>query len=289
MENFHYYKPVHIAEVWQIMEKTGGDCLFLAGGTDLFPEIKSNLKRPRHLIDVKGLSDYHFLNVEDQSIRIGANLSLSEFLENNFSSSPLSFLADAVQQIGSQQIRNRATLIGNICRASPAADSLPPLICLGAKVRVENARGSKYLDLEDFLIGPGKTLLEPGEMVTEVVIPKPSERTKGTFIKLGRVAEDCATINIAVSIELDADSLRCSHARIVFGAVGPTVIRAKRCEKMLEGEKIHESPLEAVADIAVNQCKPIDDVRATADYRKKMVRVLTKRALNSATASFRDA
>ena len=265
------------------MREIDGNPVFLSGGTDLFPEIKMGTRSVEHLIDLKEIPELDFvLSNEDNHIRIGANITLSKLLEKDLLPPSLSLLKDSVSSIGSPQVRNRATLIGNICRASPAADSVPSLICLGARVRVEDGHGSEYLDLEDFLEGPGQTQLKKGEMVTEVIVPRPSRKCSGSFIKLGRVAKDLALVNVAVLIEMDSDGATCSDAKIVLGAVGPTAIRVKRGEELLIGEKIRNIPFEAVGELAMGSCQPISDLRATADYRKKMVQVLTRRAIKEA-------
>lgn len=283
MENFNYYRPRAMEELWKIADEIDGAPVFLSGGTDLFPEMKLGRRSVHHLIDVKGISELEFvLSEENEHIRVGANITLSKILEKGLLPPSLSLLRDAVLSIGSQQIRNRATLIGNICRASPASDSIPPLICLGARVKVEDGHGSKYLDLEQFLQGPGQTQLKKREIVTEVLLPRPSREFRGSFIKLGRVAKDLAIVNVAVLVELDSDGMTCADARIVLGAVGPTAIRLKRGEELLVGKKIHDIPFEAVGDAAMDSCQPISDLRATEEYRKRMVHVLTRRAIHEA-------
>ncbi len=290
MKNFHYHKPRRMEDVWKLMGEIDGEVLFLGGGTDLFPQMKQDLRYADHVIDLKKISELDFLRIEEnQSIRIGANVTLSKLLGKNVLPKCLSLLTDAVYRIGSPQIRNKATLVGNICNASPAADSAPPLICLRAKVKVEDGRSHKHVDLEDFFKGPGQTILKREEMVTEVLIPYPSDSSKGAFIKLGRVAKDLATVNVGVLIELDPDGETCLDAKIVLGAVGPTAIRIMKCEDLLIGKKISDiSSLEVVGEIAMESSKPISDVRATAEYRKKMVGVLTKRAINETLKSLKN-
>ena len=283
MENFHYYKPRSMGDLWATIREINGTPVFLSGGTDLFPEMKLGKRSVDHVVDVKGISELGFVFIEENDhMRIGANVTLSRLLEEDLSPPSMALLKEAVLSIGSQQIRNRATLIGNICRASPASDSVPPLMCLGARVRIEDGHDHKYLDLEAFLEGPGQTQLKNGEMVTEVLIPKPSGTFGGCFIKAYRVAKDLAMVNVAVLIELDSDGITCSDARIVLGAVGPTAIRVKSGEEVLVGKEIPNLPFEAVADLAMDSCRPISDLRATAEYRKRMVHVLTKRAISNA-------
>jgi len=283
MQNFHYYKPVSMTELWATISEISGSPVFLSGGTDLFPEMKLGKRSLDHVVDVKGISELEFASSEEnQAIRIGANMTLSNLLEKDLFPPSMVFLKQAISSIGSLQIRNRATLIGNICRASPASDSVPPLICLGAKVKIEDGRNGRYLEVEDFLKGPGQTQLEEKEMVTEVMIPNPSGKSTGSFIKADRVSKDLAIVNVAVFIKLDSDGTTCSDAKIVLGAVGPTAVRVKAGEHLLIGKTISNLPSDEAADLAVKSCRPISDVRATADYRKALVHVLTRRAINNA-------
>jgi len=281
VENFHYYKPSRMKDVWKLLEEIDGEAVFLGGGTDLFPEMKRGSKHAIHVIDTKEISELDYVKTEkNQNVRISANITLSRLLQTDILPKSLPLLTDALRTIGSPQIRNKATLVGNICRASPASDSVPPLICLRAKIRIEDSHGFQYRDLEDFFKGPGQTILNRGEMVTEVMVPYEPVASRGIFIKLSRVERDLATVNVAVLIELASDGITCSDARIVLGAVGPTAMRMKKCEDLLVGKRIHEIPLETVGETAMASSKPIDDVRAASNYRKEMVRVLTKRAIN---------
>jgi carbon-monoxide dehydrogenase medium subunit len=263
------------------MDEIDGEMLLLEGGTDLFPNMKQDLGHPEHVIDLKGIPELNYLKTEEgQHIRIGANITLSRLTKPDILPKSMSFLSKAILSIGSPQIRSKGTLIGNICNASPAADSVPPLICLKSQVKVEDGAGSRYVDIEEFLKGPGQTILKRGEVATEVLIPLPPNGSKGTFIKLGRVAKDLAAVNIAVLVELATDSTKCTNARVVLGAVGPTAIRMKKCEELLVGNRFKEIKLDAVAEVAMEACEPITDLRAKAAYRKKMVGMLSKRAIN---------
>jgi len=268
-------------DVWKLLEEIDGEVVFLGGGTDLFPEMKRGSKHAIHVIDTKGISELDYVKTEkNQNVRISANITLSMLLQTGIMPTCLPLLTDALRSIGSPQIRNKATLVGNICRASPASDSVPPLICSRAKIRIEDGHDSQYVDVEDFFKGPGQTILNKKEMVTEVLVPCPSPASRGTFIKLSRVERDLATVNVAVLIELASDGITCSDARIVLGGVGPTAMRMKKCEDLLIGKRIHEIPLEIVGETAMASSKPIGDVRAASNYRKEMVRVSTKRAIN---------
>ena len=174
-------------------------------------------------------------------------------------------------------MRNRATIIGNVCRASPSADTLPPLIADGAQVVIHGSAGERQVALEDFFTGPGKTVLKPDELVTEIRVPAPAPRTGKVYIKHGRrKAMELATVGVAVTLTENAE------VKIVLGAVAPTPIRAKRAEHILSGKKIDAALIEQAAQAALEESRPISNVRASAGYRREMVGVLTRRAIEQA-------
>ena len=184
--------------------------------------------------------------------------------------------AQAARELGSIQVRNRATIIGNVCRASPSADTLPPLIADGAQVVIHGGNGTRQVALEDFFTGPGKTVLNPDELVTELRVPAPAPRTGKVYIKHGRrKAMELATVGVAVSLSE-------SEIGIVLGAVAPTPLRARRAEGLLRGKIMNDELIEKAAAAAVSESRPISNVRASAEYRREMVGVLTRRALNLA-------
>jgi carbon-monoxide dehydrogenase medium subunit len=190
-------------------------------------------------------------------------------------------LAQAARELGSIQVRNRATIVGNVCRASPSADTLPPLIADAAQVTVNGKNGERRVALEDFFTGPGRTVLSPGELVTELRLPAPAPRTGKVYIKHGRrKAMELATVGVAVT-------LFPQDVRVVLGAVAPTPIRAKRAEQILRGNKIDAAMIERAAQAAVEESRPISNVRASAEYRREMVGVLTRRALTKALEAAR--
>jgi CO/xanthine dehydrogenase FAD-binding subunit len=279
LDNFHYYKPRGMQDLWKLMADIDGEISLLEGGTDLFPRMKRGLSQPKHVIDLKGIQELDYVRKEeDQHIKIGANIPLYKLTDPTLLPGSMSFLSKAIGSIGSPQIRSKGTLIGNICNASPAADSVPPLICLNSQIRVEDGCGSRYVELEGFFKGPGETILNKGQVATEVLIPFAPNGSKATFIKLGRVAKDLAIVNIAVLIEFASEQI-IRNSRIVLGAVAPTTIRLKRCEELLVGHAFNEIQSDAIAEVAMQECKPISDLRATAQYRREMVGVLLKRAI----------
>jgi carbon-monoxide dehydrogenase medium subunit len=192
------------------------------------------------------------------------------------------FLAQSAAEVGSIQIRNRATIGGNMANATPSADVAPSLMALNATARITGITGERTVALEDFFRGPGQTVMSPDEILTELTIPETGPHLVDEYIKFSpRDMMDLAYVGVAVAYSLGTDK-KCSGVRIVLGAVAPTPIRAKNSEALLEGQALTESLAEKVGDEAARESRPISDVRSTADYRRAMVRVMTKRALLNA-------
>jgi aerobic carbon-monoxide dehydrogenase medium subunit len=200
-------------------------------------------------------------------------LELSPLIRRDF---PV--LADAVTQIGSVQIRNVATLGGNIVNAVPSADGAIPLITLGAQVRIRGPKGERSMELEDFFIGPGQTLLEPGEILMEFIIPKAPPRTGAAYCKhTRRAAMELPLLGVAVMLSLGEDAITCSQARIGLGVHAPTPMRAKNAERLLEGNPLSEEALQKAGKTASEECRARDSIRGEAWYRREMVEVLVPR------------
>jgi carbon-monoxide dehydrogenase medium subunit len=193
-------------------------------------------------------------------------------------------LRTALQSLGSIQVRNRATVVGNICRASPSADTIPPLIADGATIETFHPDGGRRLPLAEFFTGPGHTVLTPGEIAVAVTVPAPRAGSGRAYLKHGRrKAMELATVGVAVSLETQAS--RCTAARVALGAVGPTVLRAPEAEAILVGSRLDEATVSAAAAQAMQECTPISNVRSSAAYRRDMVGVLTRRAVALALES----
>jgi carbon-monoxide dehydrogenase medium subunit len=278
MRRFEYFEPVSLAEASTLLARYGGRAQPLAGGTDLLVELKEQLRRADCVVNIKKIPGLDRLGFDPQAgLRIGAlvtarALEVSTLIQEKYPS-----LLQAVRELGSIQVRNRATVVGNVCRASPSADTLPPLIADGATVSLHGPRGKRSLPLEEFFTGPGKTALALDELMTEIVVPAPAPRTGKFYIKHGRrKAMELATVGVAVTATEDSD------VRIVLGAVAPTPIRARKAEALLRGKKIDGALIERAAQAALEESRPISNVRASAEYRREMVRVLTRRALTQA-------
>jgi carbon-monoxide dehydrogenase medium subunit len=282
MNRFEYFEPVTLAEAVALLARCNGKASLLAGGTDLLVEMKEHLRRPDYVVNIKQIPGMATLDYDpERGLRFGALVTSRAIERSPVVQEKYPGLAQAVRELGSIQVRNRATVVGNICRASPSADTSPPLIADGASARIYGAGGERVVLLEDFFTGPGQTVLKPDELVTEITIPPPPPRTGRTYIKHGRrKAMELATVGVAVSLTLERDS--CREVRIALGAVAPTPIRARRAESVLANQVIDARLVDRAAVAARDESRPIGNVRASAEYRRQMVEVLTRRALERA-------
>lgn len=282
MRRFEYHEPATLDEASALLVRYGAEASLLAGGTDLLVEIKEHLRWPKHVVNVKRIAGLAALEYDERSgLRFGALVTARAIETSPVVLAKYPGLAQAARELGSIQVRHRATVVGNICRASPSADTLPPLIADGATVRIHGPAGGRTIALEDFFTGPGKTVLAPGELVTEVVVPAPAPRTGKHYIKHGRRrAMELATVGVAVALTLERE--RCGEIRIALGAVAPTPIRARSAEDALRGRPLDGAAIGAAARIAMGECRPISNVRGSAEYRREMVGVLTARAIERA-------
>ncbi len=282
MRRFQYFEPQSLDEAVSLLGQYGSQASILAGGTDLLVEIKEHLRTPDFVINIKklaGLNTLHFDPV--QGLTIGALVTVREVETNPIVNEKYAGLAQACRELGSIQIRNRATVAGNICHASPSADTLPPLIARDATVKLFGPDGERSLPIGDFFTGPGQTRMGGDEILVEIAVPPPPPRTGNVYIKHGRrQAMELATAGVAITLTLEND--RCHQVRIVLGAVAPTPIRALEAEMILRGSHRELETIEAAAEAAMNQSRPISDVRSSAAYRREMVRVLASRAIKRA-------
>lgn len=254
------------------------DASFVAGGTDLFVQIKEAKRKPSRLVSVREVPELLGIGLQRGSVVIGSAVPLSDVASSALVAGHAPLVADACLQIGSPQVRNRGTIGGNIGNASPAGDSITALIASGARIRVKSLAGEREILLEASFLGPGKTVLSPDELITAVVVPVIQDHTRVAFEKYAlRGGMDIAIVNVAISLDM-ADGL-VTDARIALGAVAPTPIRAVEAERTIRGNHPSSSLIEEAARVAARECCPIDDVRGTASYRRHLVYVLTKRAL----------
>jgi len=274
-----YFRPTSIRGAVELLERYGESAWPIGGGTDLMVEKNPKV---RVLVDVTGLG-LSYIHSEESRISIGAATLIADIANAPIlRKGPLQMITEAARGLGTPQIRNMATIGGNICRPSPGADMAPPLLALNARIKIVGRDGQKEVPAEHFFIGVNQDALQPGEMVTEILIPFPAERTGAAFIKKGRVAVgDLSIVSVAALVTLDHNR-KCGEVRIALGAVAPTAMRVHRAEKLLKGENPRKELLERAAAQASEEIMPISDLRASEEYRRVLSRVLVERALSKA-------
>lgn len=250
----------------------------LAGGTDLVAALKEKRLNNKTLLDISHLKELRYLKEKNCLIKIGSLITHSEIIESNLIKKSAPVLKQACQTIGALQIRNRGTLGGNIGNASPAADSLPALLVLEARLKLRNHKKTRLIKLEDFFICPGKTKLNSDEIITEISFPKPKKHHKSFFLKLGQ-RKALAISKITVAFLCEEYKGKLLNVKIALGAVAPVVIRAKLTEKFLEGKRLSPQIIKKASDIIVKESRPIDDIRSTKSYRQKMTGIFLAEGL----------
>ncbi len=283
-EPLEIFQPSSVKEAGEILRDKGPGGHFLAGGTDLIIAIKEKGLAPTYLVDLKRIPSLSNIREQpDGGLSIGALTTMRQLETSPIICRRLPFLAQSAAEVGSIQIRNRATIGGNMANATPSADVAPALLALEAKARVAGRSGERVTELEQFFRGPGETVMDSGEILLEILIPPIQAGLVGEYIKFSpREMMDLATIGVAVTLVLNGK--RCDQVRIALGAVSPTPMRARKAEAVLSGQILTEELADKAGHEASTECKPISDVRSSADYRKEMVRVNTKRALLNAAA-----
>lgn len=289
LKGFEYLAPRALGEATALLQERGEKAALLAGGTDILVEMKQRKRTPECLIDVKSIGDLVGIVEDERGLLIGAATPLSAIDDSPLLREKHPMLADAAGTVGSLQVRNRATIGGNVCHASPSADTAPPLLALGALMRIVGTEGERIVPADEFFVGPGKSVLAPGELLAAVIIPPVMGRIGAAYLKHGaRKAMELAVAGVAVQVNLGESGEMCRSARIGLGAVAPTPIRARRAEGLLCDSSPTEELIAEVAQVASLECKPITDIRASAAYRVEVVRVLTNRALRQALSQARS-
>jgi len=277
-----YFEPKTIQEALSLASKYKGESKLLSGGTDLLVQMKREGVLPTYIINIGNMwgQDYISYN-EREGLRIGALATIHSIEASPLIQEKFNILAQAASQMATVQVRNRATIGGSLCNASPSADTAPALIVLGARGKIIGVSGERVILLEDFFTGPGQTVLKSDEILAEAQVSNLPPRSGGVYIKQTvRKALDLAIVGVAVLVTMEGNIL--SDVKIALGAVAPTPIRARRAEETLRGCKITDDLLERAGQTASDESSPIDDVRSSADYRRKMVKVLVMRAIKQA-------
>jgi CO/xanthine dehydrogenase FAD-binding subunit len=281
------HRPQSVAEAVASARRLGPRAHFIAGGTDLIVQINRKRVVPEHLIDISRLE--HLSGIEDRGrfYAIGAlttHKAIERFLPFQQS---LTALPESARVVGGHQVRNIATIGGNLANASPAADVVVALLALDAELTLTGLEATRHMTLPQFLLGPGRTVRENDELVVSVAVPKPPAASASAFLKAGRrKAMEISILCVAARLTIAADGA-CHDARIALGAVGPTAIRTREAEKLLTGHMPTERLFRQAGHAAAAACNPISDVRASAEYRQMLVESLVPRALQQCLARIR--
>jgi len=283
LPTFEYHAPASVGEALDLMAKLGDKARYVAGGTDLLIAMKKREVVPEHLVSLNGVTALKGITPDNFGVRIGALTTLAEIERSEIVSKQYLPLKDAVDVMASIQVRNLATIGGNLCSAIPSADTAPPLIALNASVKLVGPRGERTVPLEEFFTGPKQSVRQTQEIMTEIAVPKPNPTSSGCYLKLmRRHAMDLALVGVAACLTFDSDRKLCKEARVGLGAVAATPIRAPEVEAHLINKAIDETVVSEAARISGMQCRPISDLRASLEYRCSMVEVLTARAVMEA-------
>ena len=277
LPRFRVHRPKSLDEALKLLA-TLEKAKPIAGGTDLIPLMREVEVEVEHLIDLGGIGELRFIEEGDGYIRIGATTTLSDLVDSTLIASKAPALWEAASSMGSVQIRNRGTIGGNLCNASPAADLGPPLIALEAEAEIRSVDKARWIPVEEVFAGPKVNSLAGDELLTSVRFKVPPRGAGSAFEKIGRRrGVTLALVNAAAYIELEDET--CRSARIALGAVAERPLRLREAEGRLMGEKLSEELIEEVSKLCSKLVRPIDDVRASAWYRREMSRVLSRKAL----------
>ena len=289
MHAINYEAPKTLKDAVALLAQYGENGRPLCGGTDLIIQLRAGVRRPAHIVDVKKIPELLQLSYDSKKgLRLGAAVPAIEVCENKDLKRHYPGLVEAAHLIGSNQIQTRASVGGNLCNGSPAADTTPALIALGARARVVGPKGEREVKVEDFCTAPGRTVLGPGELLIEILIDAPKPHSADAYLRfIPRNEMDIAVVGVGSWLHLDGDKV--SAARISLGAVAATPLFAAKASESLAGKKLDDASIDRAAKLAIELSSPIDDMRGTAEFRRHLVGVLTKRTLNIAAERARRA
>ena len=286
MVAIRYEAPRSVSEAVRLMAADPG-ALVLAGGTDLLVQFRAGVRQPSAFVDVKRIPELMSIAIDAQGLRLGAAAPAAVIGEHAELRRLWPGLAESVRLIGSTQIQGRGSVGGNLCNGSPAADTTCALIVNRAQCVVAGPGGERTVPVEEFCTGPGRTVLQPGELLVAIRVPRPAARTADAYLRLiPRTEMDIAVAGAGASVTLDAAGV-CTAARVAIGAVAPTALRVPEAGQALVGSPLDEASLKRAADAAAAAARPIDDKRGTAAYRRTVAGVLTRRAAAIAAARAR--
>jgi carbon-monoxide dehydrogenase medium subunit len=272
---FEFFQPKQLTELFELQSDTSIETQLMAGGTDVLPQLKEGRKSPKRIISTMKIQELDFVEIHDDTMKIGATSTLKKVATACKGVEGFNALYEGISSIGKLQILNMGTIAGNICTASPAADSTPALLTMDSTLTLKSKFTERQIALKEFLLGPGKVALEPGELLYCIEVKLPKTGAGSRFVKIERVGADIAKINIAVVVKRAGDI--CESCRVAVGSCGPTTLLINGPDELLRGKKITdlESDLLIKAGNMVSaEVKPISDVRSTAEYRRKIASVI---------------
>ena len=287
MRKFEYFAPTSLDEAIQLLSRDGnGGGRALAGGTDLVVQMKeggAKFPMPSYVVSLRRLPEIKGIEFgEREGLRIGAGVTMAEGAESALIRERYPLIAEGAGLVGSLQTMNMATVGGNVCNAAPSADIAPPLLACDADAVIAGPSGRRVLPLEEFFLGPGLTALQAGELLVELLAPAPPPRTGGAYARhTPRKQMDIAVVGVGVALTLSASDV-IERARIALGAVAPTPVRAREAEAVLVGQAASDAVFAQAAEAAAAECRPISDIRGSAEFRRHLVHVMTERLLREA-------
>lgn len=284
LNDFEYFAPKSRNEALELVARLGNKAKILAGGTDLIIMMKEKMIKPENLINITNIQEFKGISCEPgKGAVIGACTTLNEIEFSEVLKEKYPALSYAAAQLGSHQVRVMATIGGNCCHSSPAAETPPVLAALGAKAVISSKAGDREVPVEDFILGNRKNALAEDEMLTALVLPEPAPMSACCYDHIGlRDAMEIDIVNMAVNLELDKDGQTVKSVKLVMGSVSPRPLLSEKVPALLVGQKFNDELVEKAAEATQSEVKPISDVRASAEYRREVVGVLTRRVLNAA-------
>jgi carbon-monoxide dehydrogenase medium subunit len=288
VHEIRYSAPSSVDDAIALLADTSSAPRVLGGGTDLLIQLRAGTSPARHLVDVKRIAELNALAFDASSgLRIGGAVPCYRLADDAAARAHYPGLVEAAALIGSTQIQSRATVAGNLCNGSPAADTTPALIALGARALVRGPRGGREIAIADFVLGPGRTALAPGELLLEIRVPPPPAHSADCYQRfIPRNEMDIAVVGVGAALTLD--DARCTAVRVALGAVAPTPLLAEAAGDALLGSTLDEAALARAAEAAMALARPISDMRAPAAYRREIVGVLTRRVVGEAARRARQ-
>jgi carbon-monoxide dehydrogenase medium subunit len=282
LPKFDYFAPNTLEAALSLLKETGEGARLFAGGTDVMVKMNHGLLKPKALIALYGIEELNGISFDaKKGLNIGATARLAEVASHPDVLKHYPALAHAILSMANVEVRNMGTVAGNLCNAAPSADTAPPLMTMGAEVTLASLKGERRLPLDQFFKGPGLTAMDHGEIMTSIHVPVPPPKSGASYKRIScRCGVDIAAVGVGVMAVFNGKG--CKEAGIVLGAVAPVPLRAVKTEGLMQGKKWTQELIEQGGDQAAEEARPITDVRATAEWRKRMVAVLTRRALEEA-------